>query len=31
MAALMSLGECSGFLAGSLLKEKTFRVTAITA
>ena len=31
MAALMSLGEGGGFLAWSLLKEKTFRVTAITA
>lgn len=31
MAALTRLGELSGFLAFSLLKEKTFRVAAITA
>lgn len=31
MVALMSLREFSGVLAFSLLKEKTFRVTTITA
>lgn len=31
MVALMSLTELSGVLAFSLLKEKTFRVTTVTA